>query len=281
MNRLVHQLGAKVAERLRPKPVPFSSDAIQFTSRAGYRIFARVLTPHIIAPIPSIVLCPDGPEDHDSFFNGIAPIQAEELAGMGIAVLCHDPSGRGQSWGPEDWGGIEHQDNVVQSVQWLRECAPFKTSSVGILSISLGLSSAIGAAKMLAESGEPVSWVIDWNGACDQRSITRGETHLAPAMGHSGEDLSYWYPREAFRHVHQIAAGYWRLQVQPDPTTNQDLTHASQTMLNAAHSGNLPWFRLNDHPVGRIPKRAVWIGPDSAQANRALRRAVGRAINRD
>jgi len=226
-------------------------------------------------------LCPDGPHDHAAFFNGNAPIQAEELAGMGIAVLCHDPSGRGQSWGPEDWGGTEHQDNVVQAVQWLRHDAPFETRLVGLLSISLGLSSAIGAAKMLAESSTPVSWVIDWNGPCDQPSITQNETRLDPAMGHRSDDPPYWSPREALRHVEHIDAGYWRLQVHSDGSTAKELNRVSRAMLNAAQNGNLPWFRVNDHPAGRIPSRIVGIQPDPTQANRTLRRAVHSALNQD
>jgi len=200
---------------------------------------------------------------------------------MGIAVLCHDPSGRGQSWGPEDWGGTEHQDNVVQAVRWLRENTHFEPSQVGLLSISLGVASAIGAAKALAQSDQPVSWVIDWNGPCDQASITQNGTQMGPAMGHKPDDLSYWEPREAIRTVSQIDAGYWRLEVQPDHSSTNDLPRVPQAMLDAAQRGNLPWFKLNDHPVGRIPSRIVWIRPDPGIASRALRKAVKNAFNRD
>ena len=279
MRRVVDQIGLRIVQKLRPPAHPVSRREIRFTSSAGYRIEATLVAPTSLNEVPAIVVCPGSDQDRSVFFNGEAPVQAEELAAMGVAVLSHDPSGRGSSWGPEDWGGLEHQDNVVQAVQWLRSEAPLQISQVGIVGISLGIASAIGAARQLAVAETPVSWVIDWEGPCDQRTITANQTMNAPAMGHRRDDAVYWSPREAVRHVGAIQAGYWRLQAETDHAQPGELQHAVD-MLTAASSGQLPWFQINDHSPATVPQPIRWLRSGKLSANRALRRAVSTAISR-
>ena len=279
MRRVVDQIGLRIVQKLRPPAHTVSSQEIYFRSSAGYRIAATLVAPTSLKAMPAVVLCPGSDQDRSVFFNGEAPIQAEEIASMGIAVLSHDPSGRGASWGPEDWGGLEHQDNVLRAVQWLRSDAPFQSHKVGIVGISLGIASAIGAAKQLAIDETPVSWVIDWEGPCDQRTITANQTMNAPAMGHRRDDSIYWSPREAVRHVGGMRAGYWRLQAHTDHAQPGELQHAID-MLTAASTGRLPWFRINDHYPGEIPEPIRWLRSGRLSANRALRRAISTAISR-
>ena len=98
---------------------------------------------------------------------------------------------------------------------------------------------------------------------------------MVPAMGHSLDDEVYWAPREATRHVGALRCGYLRVQSSRDHAQPGELRHAER-MIQAASRGSLPWFQLNDHPVGAVPPTPEWIPPGRARANRALLRAIRR-----
>src|SRR5215203_5929104 len=62
---------------------------------------------------PAVLLCP-GIDDAGTVFDSWrAPISADEVAALGAVVLHFDPAGRGRSWGAEDWGGNEHQEDLA------------------------------------------------------------------------------------------------------------------------------------------------------------------------
>jgi len=279
MRRIVDRVGLNLSRRLRRSKVELCVHEIELRSSAGYRIAATLFVPAGAGPIPAVVLCPGSDHHRQAFYGRGAPIRASEVASLGCAVLIFDPSGRGESWGPEDFGGAEHQDNVVTAVRYLRSTSKIAVNGIGLVGISLGVACAVGGARRLAESGHPVDWLIDWEGPCDQRTITANQTMNAPAMGHKSDDTSYWSAREAVRHVGHMRAGYLRLQADPDHAQPGELEHAMD-MLRAANAGGLPWIRLNAHPVGVLPHEPVWLRSGPLAANRALIRALQSLIHR-
>jgi alpha/beta superfamily hydrolase len=279
LSRFLDKSLLTLVRKLRRPTRPFSTQDIHFQSSVGYRISATLLTPQTHGPVPAVVMCPGSTHDRSVFFNNSAPIQARELAEMGIAVLCHDPSGRGHSWGPEDWGGLEHQDNVAQAVRWLRTMAPATIQQVGVLSISLGLSSAVGGAKQLAQTDTPVQWLIDWEGPIDRPAIMTNLSRNGQKLARRIHDTVFWESREANKHVMDIKAGYWRFQTSANmPRTLQE--SEAVTMTKAAAQGRLPWFQLNRHEKGEIPAQFKPLATGVLDANRALRYAVSVAIRR-
>ena len=57
-------------------------------------------------------LCPDICPDEMEGKEFISQTWIHDIVEKGIEVWVFDPAGRGESWGPEDHGGSEHQDNV-------------------------------------------------------------------------------------------------------------------------------------------------------------------------
>jgi hypothetical protein len=193
---------------------------------------------------------------------------------MGLVVMTFDPAGRGESWGEEDYGGPEHQDDVIASLVHLSERSD--TVGLGIVSISLGLAMACGALANLPEALE-VSWFVDWEGPCDREIITAGGAMMAPAMGHSLTDEVYWMPREALKHVGSIKCGYHRLQAVPDHAQPEETRHATR-MMRGVSTGVAPWFKINNHPKGSVPDAIHWLRSGRLAANRAITAAVMDAI---
>jgi len=250
-------------------------EEILLVSSAGYQLHGRV---HRLAdrvgrdgrtkPRPGVLLCP-GIDDPGTVFQGRGPpVSADEVARLGIVCLHFDPAGRGRSWGPEDFGGPEHQDDVLVALRYLVGRPDVVASRSGVVSISLGISMAVGA---LAQVGDDcrLGWLVDWEGPCDREIITAGGRIMAPANGHGLHDEQYWQPREAVRHLGQIRCGYFRYQAARDHAQPGELRHATR-MLRAASLGGMPWFQLNDHPRGVVPERPRWYPSGYGAANRIL-----------
>ena len=271
-----HRLTRELRSRRNVRNI--MSHSINLRSSAGYRIAATLYVPEGDGPWPAVVLCPGSDHSSEVFRTRKAPITAEEVGQLGCIVLTYDPSGRGLSWGAEDFGGSEHQDNAAIAITHLRTLKNVDPSRVGLVGISLGIASAIGAAKLLAQQQEPVSWVLDWEGPCDQRTITANQTRQEPAMGHQSTDESYWRSREAVRHVHAIGCGYVRLQASPDHAQPNELGHA-HAMIQAAAAANLPWFQINHHPRNEHPTSPKWLPGGPLKANRALMRTIDKLIH--
>ena len=240
-------------------------------STAGYKLDAWV---HRVeggpARKPALILCP-GIDDGAAVFEGYkAPINADEAARLGYIALRFDPAGRGQSWGEEDYGGPEHQDDVATLVRLLAARPDVDPARIGLVAISLGVAMAVGAA---AQHGAPVAWVLDWEGPSDREIITAGGARMAPAAGHANHDEVYWRPREAVRHVGALPCAYLRLQAERDHAQPGELRHVHR-MMHAAREGALPWLQLNDHPRGEVPPRPSWIPDGPLAAHRALHRKL-------
>ena len=107
--------------RLRARSGPeVQEEALRLRSTAGYQLDAHVHRP-VDAPgrLPAVVLCP-GMDHPGGLFDTFAfPVSADEVARLGAVVLHLDPAGRAESWGEEDMGGPEHQDDVATAVRYL------------------------------------------------------------------------------------------------------------------------------------------------------------------
>lgn len=240
-------------------------------STAGYQLDAHLHRPTGVAgPLPAVVLCP-GIDHPGTIFDGLAaPVSADEVARLGALVLHFDPAGRGASWGEEDFGGPEHQDDVATAVRYLASRPDVDPHRVGIVAISLGVSMAVGA---VALHGAEAAWLLDWEGPSDREIITSGGARMEPAMGHGLDDETWWGPREASRHVGRLSCPYVRLQADPDHAQAGETRHAMR-MIHAAAAGTLPWFQINDHPRGEVPPRPSWLPGGRLAANQAILRKV-------
>lgn len=254
--------------RLRRGGPPLARRELQLVSAVGYQLSACITAPAGGAS-PGVVISPAIHQGRKQVEGWEAPVSAGEIARLGYAVLSFDPAGRGDSWGEEDYGGAEHQDDLRAAVLALA-AAPECSGRVGVLSLSLGIAAAVGA---LAGAELPVDWLLDWEGPCDREIITSGGSILVPAAGHGLDDEAYWRPREAVRRVAELRCGYLRLQALPDHAQPGELRHAER-MMRAARSGKLPWFQLNDHPRDQLPDRPDWLRGGPLAANRAILRKL-------
>jgi hypothetical protein len=253
-------------------------DEVQLVSTAGYQICAWIHRPEGGSRAPAVLLTPGTSDAGDVFDGWSQPLNAREIASAGNVVMTFDPAGRGESWGEEDYGGLEHQDNVRVALRHLLGQPCVDPARVGVASISLGVAMACGALARWPEE-LPVAWLLDWEGPCDREIITAGGRIMAPAMGHALTDEVYWKPREAVRHVGALRCGYVRVQAERDHAQPGEFRHAER-MIRAAAAGSLPWFRINEHPPGEVPQTIEWYPAGRRSANRVLLRWIQRLHKR-
>jgi len=142
---------------------------VELHSAVGYRLSAKVVRPVGDAVLPGLVVSPAIHQGVEALTGTAAVVSATELARLGFVVMLHDPAGRGDSWGEEDFGGPEHQDNLRVAIRAVA-ARPDCTGRVGVLGLSLGLAAA--AAALARWSDLPVDWLLDWEGPCDREIIT-------------------------------------------------------------------------------------------------------------
>lgn len=246
----------------------------ELLSDAGTPTAWRLHLPQCAGPLPAVLLCPGTNDGMDTFQGWRQPLNASEVTGMGFAVATFDPAGRGASWGEEDYGGPEHQDQVQRVLEALATHPQVDPTRVLVVSISLGLSMAAGA---LIDPPVSVRALIDWEGPSDREIITAGGTRMAPALGHKLDDEAYWRPREGVRALDRLRCGYWRLQAERDHAQPGELRHAERMIQAAEASSTLRWFRLNGHEPGELPERPQWGASGRSAANKALLRAIKQA----
>ena len=263
------RVGAAVRRARLARGLSIQQQAHTIDSASGYALKVWVHRPAgATGPLPGVVLCPDGRADAASFADTASPITADEVAREGVAALRFDPAGRGGSWGDEDLGGPEHQDEVAMLVRWLGEQPDVDADRVGVLSVGDGLAMATGA---IARCGAPAAWLLDYEGPSDRHTWNLDQAVAAPA--HKLDDDTWWAPREPARHVGALPCPYVRLQAEEDHARPEELRHALR-MITAATAGDLPWFQINDHPRGDAPLRPWWLGPGRLRHNRAVLRKV-------
>ena len=101
----------------RLQNVAHRTTAFPFQSTAGYPIEATLTLPTAgTAPFPVAILCPGIDDDGTVFTSLQTPFIPQSLCQMGIAALHFDPTGRGKSWGEEDFG--------AQNIKiWFLDCS--------------------------------------------------------------------------------------------------------------------------------------------------------------
>jgi len=257
LQSLTRRTRKRLGERVLREP-------FQLSSATGYRTVGAVWRPREGRARSAVVLCP-GTNDAAAVFEGWSqPLNAPEIASHGVLAVVFDPAGRGGSWGPEDYGGLEHQDQLRVVVEYVR--ANYRPEVLGVVAISLGLAMACGG---VVRHGLPVDWVLDWEGPSDREIITAGGSIMEPALGHGLDDEHYWQPREPVRHVGQLPCPYIRVQAERDHAQPGELRHAHR-MIEAASEGKLPWFQLNEHRRNELPASVRWYPSGRLAANRTL-----------
>lgn len=254
--------------RSRRSPMRFERLDLELRSASGYPIAARVVRPAGAGPLPGVLVSPAIHQGRADLETAASVVTAEEVARLGYTVLTHDPAGRGESWGEEDFGGPEHQDDlrVAGAALLSRGDVPW----FGVLSLSYGIVAAAAALSRWPEE-LPARWLLDWEGPSDREIITTGGTRLVPAAGHALTDEDYWQPREPVRHLGGARCGYLRLQAWPDHAQGREIRHAER-LVRAADG--LPWWQLNDHPRGVLPPRPTWLAGGAWAANVAVLRKL-------
>ncbi|MSQ03007.1 MAG: hypothetical protein EXR71_14155 [Myxococcales bacterium] len=243
-------------------------DPVELSSTAGYRLAGKTVRPRLGGPFPGLAVSPAIHQGVAALMGTGAVVSAIELARLGYVVLVHDPAGRGDSWGEEDFGGPEHQDDLRVAVRALTR-DPGCTGRVGVLSLSLGIAAATGALTRWPDL--PVDWLVDWEGPCDRETVTAGGAQMLPAAGHPLDDEHYWPPREALAGIPRLTCGYVRLQAFPDHAQPDELRHARRMLVAATGAA---WRQLNDHPRGQVPDRPAWLPGGPLAANGAILRKL-------
>lgn len=211
-----------------------------------------------------MVLVPQLTRGMDQFSDGSAPVSALDVARLGYVALTFDPAGLGESWGEDDLGGLEHQDNVAVAVDHLARTPGVDPTRVGILSVASGSFAAVGA---VAHHQAAAAWLVDWEGPCDRETLRSDPTVTDALLG--VDDSLWWRDRAPVRGATALTCGYLRLQAEQDHARPGEVRHARR-MLHAVATSPAPWFRINHHPPGEVPPRPRWL--------RAGRRAARSAI---
>jgi hypothetical protein len=256
----------------RPGRGEILSEDAWMVAEGGWRLHGRIRRPRRgVGRLGAVLVVPGlGATAADLDRSG-GPVLLSELADLGAVVLGLDPSGRGGSWGLEDYGGPVHQADVRTALGELASRPEVDPARLGVISLSLGTSAVAGA---LASGHRPgVAWWIDWEGPSDREIITSGGRRMEPAMGHALDDDAWWQPREAVHHVGRCGVPWIRCQSVRDHAQPGELRHAERLLL-AASSGSLPWFQLNDHPPGEVPAVPRWLPGGMGVAREWIRRKV-------
>lgn len=255
---------------LRARPRRRASvERLTLRSSAGYPIAVEIYRPDPprldAGPAPAVVLCPDHGAALADARSPDSVADPRELAQAGVLVAVYDPAGRGQSWGEDDHGGPEHQDNAAQVVLHLLGLPEVDARRVGLVAIGAGNQAALGAAAAL---GERLAWVLDYEGPADAE--TNAALYGADHPSRGVDDAVWWADRAPAGLLARARCGYLRLQAEEDHRLGDELRHAHRMMAAAERCPQLRWLQLNDHPVGERPPRPRWMPRGRLAARAAI-----------
>ena len=204
--------------------------AVELYSTAGYRLQCRLFHPFGVVPKSGVVLCPPFEQGIQFYQRWDGVIHAHRIAALKYAVLAIDPAGCGDSWGEDDKGGTEHQDNLQQAISWLSD----HCSTLGILSSETGLSMALGGVL-----DDRIQWLIDIDGLIDPEMIR--ERHPTLPSTHT-----FWKHRDPSKRMSNLNCPYIRIQSSENIQNLRRILHQIPT-------DNIPFFQLNGYPRNHIP----------------------------
>lgn len=240
---MIRRLYKKIRGQSKPSP-KVDCESVSFASTTGFHIEASILWPPQQGKVPGVVIAPT--------MNSNLPFALENIARMGVAVMTFSPSGRGNSWGNEDYGGAEHQDNLGQCLRILHDHA--RISSIAVISCKDGLSMAIGGISL---SSVPVHFLLDFEGPATKEQI------YLPQSERRLDDF-FWSQREPVQLIQRLTCGYIRLQA--DILDYREC----RLLLRAAHQTELPWFQLNYHQRNTIPQEPKLLPNTTKDIERAI-----------
>ncbi|MEC7985564.1 MAG: hypothetical protein VX278_10410 [Myxococcota bacterium] len=244
--RLSKYILAKLRKPKRASlPKPIQS---QIASTSGYKLRTTLYLHPTSRSF--LLLCPDRLESGQTFQDGGYPIDCTDVFGSGHSFIFFAPAGRGGSWGLEDYGGLEHQDNVACMLNYIH--AEYAPSQVLILSMGLGLSMALGG---IAQAQKPPAVLIDIEGPSDREFI---KPQLQKTV--LKKDHIFWRVREPIELLCDLPYRYIRIQCRKDHCFQFDHRHTHR-MLRALQKYPKIQFQLNNHPIGTIPPQPdLWLG---------------------
>jgi hypothetical protein len=240
---LLIKLSRRILARIRThrthKLPPPQSPEIHST--AGYLLSASWF-PQENPNAPSLLLCPDFPDTSASFLEDRYPLSCADIYHAGYSLLIFDPAGRGKSWGTEDYGGLEHQDNVDCLLQWLHTQS--SSSPIGVFSMGFALSMVLGG---LNNTTIPVRFIMDFEGPSDEEflntyyPLSKGDIHA-----------EFWSERNPVQLLNNVSTRYIRLQTEKDHLSDYDMRHCNRIFRQLALQKH-PQYQLNNHPAGTYP----------------------------
>jgi len=174
------------------------------------------------------------------------PVPAATFVRLGFAVLEFDPSGRGKSWGAEDNGGTEHQDNVSCMLNWLHQQHP--TGRHFVVSIGDGIVMATGG---IINCPTPPACLISLN-PCDVHRMT----------GRQYDDF-YWQERDLQHFLPQLPCNY--IHLTDEQADQQQSTKVWQLVLQRSDH----WCQQFDS-TSQVSWMYKLLLPSSTQRNQML-----------
>ena len=147
-----------------------------------------------------LLLVPDWTKIGKLFLEKTAIITGEELAQNNWNVISLDLSGRGDSWGNEDWGGYEHQDQVAQQLQRIPN-----NSKIVVCAFGAGLNTAVRGINL---SNIHIEAFIDIEGIPNKEILQR----LPNKPKESEKSMDYWSIRTCDTILSDISFPYYRIQ---------------------------------------------------------------------
>ena len=217
------------------------------TNASGYRIHVRVTEPADELVRPAAVLVPGRDKDGGVFDNALYPLTAAEVAAQGIRAITFDPTGRGKSWGHDDFCGSEGQDSLRAVLDYAHSRRDVRTDRLAVASFSLGLSLA---APVLARHGDrlPVCLLLDWEGPADRDAILRmGPIPPAARAALARDPEVFWAHREPIPSLGDLPCPYVRIQAREDHALGPRGPKGAVEVVAEAARGSAPSTRLNDN----------------------------------
>jgi len=249
------------------------------TNASGYRIHAHLHEPADDLPRPAVVLVPGGGLSGKIFCQRRYLLSADELALNGIRSVHFDPVGRGQSWGHDDFCGMEGQDSLRAALDFVHTLRRVDRQHIGVLSFSSGLCLA---APCLARDGERLgtSFLLDWEGPASRHEILRCGP-LPPAartaMAHDADQ--FWSVREPLAWIDKLPCRYLRVQGRDDHSLGAGGQQCALRLVAGATRGVARSAQLWGNPPDTAwrPQQSTqlnWAPQDASSLNHLLLRSV-------
>jgi pimeloyl-ACP methyl ester carboxylesterase len=249
------------------------------TNASGYRIHAHLHEPPGEEPRPAVVLVPGGGLSGEIFCTRRTLLSADELALQGIRTLHFDPVGRGQSWGHDDFCGLEGQDSLRAALDFVHSLRSVDRDRVGLISFSSGLCLA---APVLAREGARLGtrFLIDWEGPASRHEVLRaGPLPPAARTAMAADSEAFWALREPIAWIDRLPCHYLRIQSRDENSLGLGGQQSALKLVAEATRGVALSTRLGDNDADTAWRQEQsdslrWAEHDTASLNGILVRAA-------